>query len=532
MTKNTLFQITPLGGLGKVGGNSIIIGDNSTGFLIDAGIEFPYESAYGIDYLVPSFDQYLIPETLVITHGHEDHIGAIPYLLSIKPDIKIYAPPFAASLIRHKLNYLKLSCQVKTYNAFEAIEINSYKVIPIPLPHSIPDNFGLLIKAPDVCCFYASDFKLNNNSSTKNSLEQLANLSRGYKQKILMADSTNILEQTAIDDSVIKNNISNTIEDATGRVLVTCFSSNIGRIESLVEVAKKTKRKIIPYGKSMKSYIDCACDHKYLDEKCFTSAESTDLDAPNSIILISGCQGDFTSTLKRIASGDDPSIQPTNSDTFIYSAKAIPGNESQINHIFDLLSTKGVKIISSNSIAVHTSGHPARDQLLQLYKSFTPNIIIPVHGSHYHLKTHASHCEQVYPSAKSYILKNGDSFTLDPKQSVTIGNGFKPYFIQAGQIISPPVIKQRRKMASLGVVILSIRIDTIRSRQLKFDFSLMGLPELSTENSDKFTSVIQGYFRKNKVKDFDSTRSNLTATIRTFFKGFINIKPVIVIHFI
>ncbi len=519
------FIFNPLGGLGQIGSNFMLLEANQTNILIDCGILFPSDDCYGLNYLVPNFKDLSHLDYLVITHGHEDHIGAIQHIIDAFPQVKIYAPPFAIHLIRHKLGR---EVQIEEYRSKTKFLIEDIVFNPVQVNHSIPDTFGLHfhLKDSNHCYFFASDFKIDTQAWTESKfdLEYLNQISTKFTYKYLFADSTNIASQREIGQSEydVYQELDQIIKGHKGRVIVTSFSSNINRIRSLLEIAKKTNKKVVLYGRAVQNYTKIAHQLGFLPE---WEQYARDIEKVNCeeehIYICSGCQGEFRATLNRVANNTDSHLKIKESDLVIFSSKPIPGNEKNIALMVNKLTELGATIITANDRLVHVSGHAYKNELLALYQAYRPTTIVPIHGESYFLKKHCRYIKESYPQAESIFLLNNQSLIINSDGGHSISEKENPgllYFLSQRVEVPQVSLKERRKLAQQGAIFLSYDI-----AKGSYTFTLMGLPIVDEEKLSQF-------IHQNIIKNNIQCDQEAKVLLRQFFKGFYSVKPECIIH--
>jgi ribonuclease J len=467
---NPKLKITPVGGVGQIGSNMTLIEFNQQRIMIDAGILFPYEDFFDINYLIPNLSKIPPPEVLVITHGHEDHIGAIYNVITAFPEIKVYAPSFAALLIRRKLEYNKISHSINVYKENDNIQFNELEIHPIHVNHSIPQTFGLFFKFVnfDLGFLFVSDFKIDFKTKYEKPFDfyKLNKVSAGLSKKILFADSTNILSsqsETPSEWDVIPS-LEKIISESQSRIFITLFSSNVHRIRSILDLAEKYQFKVVPHGRSMISYIKSAQEDGILEnyDRILKSHDQVKNKEENIIALLSGCQGDFLGTFRRVAMGEDSTFKLRSTDTVVLSSKPIPGNEKKISMMTNKLSEVGCKVITPADMLIHVSGHPGKKDLEKLYHEFAPTDIVPIHGETLFIREHIEHIKAVYPQANAHFILNFDEIHIDDKHIIKITQGEKldPIIYHGKNIqIEKDKISERRKLACNGAVFLSLKIE-------------------------------------------------------------------------
>lgn len=335
--KQPRIKIKPVGGVGQIGSNMTLIQGKTDTIIIDAGILFPYEDFFDIDYLIPNLETMPEPSHLIITHGHEDHIGAVIHVVKKFPKIKVLASPFTAGLIRKKLEFNHHPYPVTEYRHFDQLGFNDFTIDPIHVNHSIPETVGLLIKdiKEEIGFFFISDFKIDFKTIYERpfDFEKLIKQSKDLKKRVLLCDSTNITSSTkeTPSEADLIPILDQIYSEAESRIFITCFSSNIHRLMTFISLCKKHNKKLIPHGRSMISYLNTANELGMIPDfqSVVKMAESFTGSDENVVVLLSGCQGDFRGTFRRFCVGEDSQFKPRPTDTVILSSKAIPGNEKK-----------------------------------------------------------------------------------------------------------------------------------------------------------------------------------------------------------
>ncbi|NOT79427.1 MAG: ribonuclease J [Bacteriovoracaceae bacterium] len=536
-----LLKIKPVGGVGQIGSNMTLIQGANDTILIDAGILFPYEDFFDINYLIPNLEDIPTPSHLVITHGHEDHIGAIAHVVKKFPNIKVLASPFTAGLIRKKLEFNHTPYPITEYKHFEQLGFKDFTIDPIHVNHSIPETVGLLIKdvSEQLGFFFISDFKIDEKTIYERpfDFEKLIKLSKNLKKRILLCDSTNITSkttQTPSEQDLIPI-FDNLFKEAQNRIFITCFSSNIHRLMTFIALCKKHNKKLIPHGRSMISYLNTANELGMIPDyaSVVKMAESVTGSSENHVILLSGCQGDFRGTFRRFCIGEDSQFKPQSTDTVLMSSKAIPGNEKKISMLINKLSEAGCKVVTGSDQLIHVSGHPGRDDLKRLYDNFKPTDIIPIHGESYFIREHIEFIKSTYPLATPHYILNNDEIVItnDLKLNILDGETIDPIIIHGrGIVLEKEKISERRKLACNGSVFLSLKLTSTRMKVEKFNFSLMGLPTIVTLNEERFKKFLDNYFIQINFKDIEKTNEELRVAIRKYFDQILGYKPITTIH--
>ena len=473
---NSPVQIYALGGLGEVGKNTYCIEDDKNLIIIDAGVMFPAEGILGISYVIPDYshlkdNRYKI-KALFITHGHEDHIGGIPFLLQNVHIPVIYAPKLAASLIKNKLEENNIREKVTIIEIDESSEIDIagvFKVGFFHMTHSIPDAYGIVVDTPHGRIVTTGDFKVDLTPVGPDiSLSKIARIG-DEGVDLLLSDSTNVEKEgfTPSESSVV-DSINEVFSKATGRLIISTFSSNISRIQQIVEAAVSHKRKIIIIGRSMDSVITMARKFGYIhipDSALVTAENVKTLRSSEICILCTGSQGESMAALSRIANNEHPSVKIIPGDTIVFSSSPIPGNGASINHVVNLLTRQGANVLTNSVLRnLHASGHPSKQELRLMFKLFKPHYFMPVHGEYRMLRIHAELASEMgIPKENTFVLANGDTLVLH-NHKITAGRRVQTddIYIDGKDItgLSTAVIKDRQLLSENGMVSVLVSIDS------------------------------------------------------------------------
>ena len=467
--RNNELLFCALGGSGEIGMNVTLYGHAGKWLMVDCGVTFADGAYPGIDVILP--DLRFIEERIddlvgvVITHGHEDHIGALPYLIE-DLGVPLYATPFTAGLIRGKLEEERIEDRVKLklVKAGRPFEVGPFKLELVPLAHSIPEANGLVIETPAARVFHTGDWKLDKDPviGTPASPEELTAIGdRGID--VLVCDSTNVFNAEASgSEASVYDGLLSTVNKAKGRVLVTTFASNAGRLATLGRVAKETGRAICVTGRSLDRILRVARATGYLKD----FPETVDMDAamrmPRGKVLIvaTGGQGEPRAALARIADGSHP-IKLAEGDTVVFSSKQIPGNEVAIGRIQNQLAAAGVEMVTEKQAHVHVSGHPGRPELLKMYGWMRPQALLPVHGEMRHLKEHARF-GLANGIPRALVQTDGHIVRIAPDGPQKIGDAPIGRLVLDGDVILPAdggTINERRRIAVNGQISVGIGVD-------------------------------------------------------------------------
>ena len=469
MTPGKELLFCALGGSGEIGMNVNLYGTEGKWLMCDLGLTFADPDYPGIDLILPDLE-FIEQQSknlvgIVLTHGHEDHIGAIPYLAA---DLKVplYATPFTAGLIAGKLEEEGLTGQVKLHiiERGGSFDLAPFKIRYVPLAHSIPEGNGLLIDTPYGKIFHTGDWKIDETPvlglpSTPETLKTIGD--EGILA--LVCDSTNVFQNTASgSEGSVHAGLLDAVAAARGRVLVTTFASNAARLQTIGRVAIETGRQVCVAGRSLDRILKVARATGYLKDfpEPIRFDEAMRLPKSDVLIVATGGQGEARAALGRIAFGNHE-IKLAPGDTVIFSSKQIPGNEVAIGRILNALSDLGLLIITERQAKVHVSGHPGRPELAEMFRWIRPQILVPVHGEARHLAEHARFgLSEGIPQA--VVQKNGDMIRLAPGDPQKISEVRVGRLVLDGDVILPAdgtTLNERRKLSVNGLIAVALPLD-------------------------------------------------------------------------
>ncbi len=472
-------KIFALGGLGEVGKNMYCVMHENEIVITDVGITFPEGELMGVDYVIPDFTFLKKNESkikaLFITHGHEDHIGGIPFLLQTVNIPVIYAPNQAIGLIRKKLEDRNITYKnLIVYDEKTKVKFKNITVEFFRTTHSIPDSHGICITTPNGVVVTTGDFKFDLTPiGPMANLHKMAEIGkRGVT--LLMSDSTNALnEGMSASESKVDNALSEIFKREKGRIIIATFASNIYRLKHIVDTCKRNGRKITTFGRSMENNIEISIEGGYIKNKeIFISADEANHLPPDKVCLLcTGSQGEPLAALSRIADGSHKQIKLQPDDVVIFSSSAIPGNALSISRTINKLYLKGVRVFTNTSLSdIHTSGHGSEEELKLMLRLMRPKYFMPFHGEYRMLKRHADIGVMCgIPKENTFVLGNGDVLSMYKGKIKRAG------VIQAGDVyvdgnrigdVGAAVIKDRKIMANDGIVVVIANIDVMHAKLL------------------------------------------------------------------
>ena len=476
---NNPISIYALGGLGEVGKNTYCIESDHNLIIIDAGVKFPEDDLVGVDYVIPNYTHLKNNQgkirALFITHGHEDHIGAIPFLVKAIKIPVIYAPKLACALIRQKLEEKKVKENVKLveYDENSRITAGEFEVTFFRVTHSIPDSFGICVDTSEGRIVTTGDFKIDLTPIGPDI--ELAKIARIGTEGVdlLLADSTNAEKPgwTPSEKNVI-DSINEIFDKAQGRLIISTFSSNISRIQQIVEATVAHHRKLIVVGRSMVNTIEYARKFGYIkipSEILKTVDNISSCRDNEMVILCTGSQGEPMAALSRIVNGSFKNIRIVPGDTVVFSSSPIPGNGASISRVVNLLTRYGANVITNSIFSeIHSSGHPSRKELALNIKLFNPKYFMPAHGEYHMLKLHAEVAKQIgIPSENIFVLANGDTIILE-NHKIRDGERIpaEDVYIDGNDIngVSTAVIRDRKILQDDGMVGVLICLNSKTNR--------------------------------------------------------------------
>ena len=548
MESKKKIKVIPLGGLGEIGKNITVIEYGDEIVVVDCGMTFPDSEMYGIDVVIPDVT-YLVNNIekvkgFFITHGHEDHIGAIPYILK-QVNVPIFATNLTVGLIESKLEEHKMLdiVNLNVVKPGDIIKLDKLKVEFIRTNHSIADSCSLAIHTPLGIIVHTGDFKVDFTPVDGNVID-LQRFAKLGKQGVLllMADSTNACHPGyTMSEKTVGEKLDNLFSKGKGRIIVATFASNIHRLQQIINSSIKYGRKVAFSGRSMEKISDVAVKLGYLDMPEGLLVDLKDLRLYNNdqiTIVTTGSQGEPMSALTRIASSTHKNIQIEKDDMIIISASPIPGNEKAVSRVINELTHKGAEVIYKSIEEIHVSGHACEQELKLIHSILKPKYFVPVHGEYKHLRKHILIAEEVgLEKEKSFILENGDVLSLSRKSACIAKK------VQAGNIlvdgsgigdVGNIVLRDRKNLSRDGIINVIVAIE-------KESRAIVGGPDIITRGfvyvreSEELVNEIKEISYESIQKSIDNNvfkwseiKNNIRSDIGSFIYSKTKRKPIIV----
>ena len=543
---SNITSIFALGGLGEVGKNMYVVTHNEEIIIIDAGVMFPEDDLLGIDYVIQDVSYLKQNEDkikgLFITHGHEDHIGGISFLLNSVNIPKIYASKISTDLINKKLIDRNIKYEnIEIVNEETIIKTKYFTIEFVGTTHSIPESFALAIHTPNGLIFETGDFKFDLTPiGPMANIHKMAELGK-KGVTLLLSDSTNALsEGFSKSESSVDEALNDIVSKHYGRVIIATFASNIYRIKHIVETCRKNNRKIIVFGRSMETSIELAMNNGLIEDKTIfiDNNEAKNLKKNEICILCTGTQGEPLAALSRIANGVHKQITLMPDDLVVFSSSPIPGNAASINKVINKLYLKGVKVYTNKTFNdVHTSGHAKEEELKWMLRIIKPKYFMPMHGEYRMLKRHTEIAEACgVPKENTFICKNGDGINIKDG-IVTRGETIKSgdVYVDGSRIgdVGSKIIKDRKLMSNDGILVTILNINTLtRKLLIKPNVTTRGFimvnenPELINKIEKKITEIVNN-FLSNSTYNYTDLKNQIILELYPFINDLTGRRPII-----
>ncbi len=540
-------KIIPLGGAGEIGKNMTLYEYGKNILIVDVGVMFPTETMLGVDLVLPDW-QYLqdkrdLVRGIALTHGHEDHIGALPFLMKEGfADVPIYASRLTRGLIERKLDEhgLLRGAQINTYQAGDRVRIGPFEVEPIRVSHSIPDAVALAIRTPVGMVVQTGDFRFDHTPVDGRTTD-MGHLARLGSEGVmaLLGDSTGVERRGPTQsEAVVADALERVFNEAEGRIIVASFASQLQRVQQVLRIARRHDRVVATTGRSMINNVEVARELGYLEVPpgLIVSIEEA-LQKPHDqvVFLSTGSQGEPRAALARMANGTHRQIAIEPGDTVVVSAGAIPGNEESVSRVIDNLFRLGANVIYSAIEDVHVSGHGGRDDLMLMQRLLDPTYIIPLHGEYRHLVLHARLAARMgIPLSNIFIVENGQTILFDESYAhmgERVPGGW--VFVDGSRVgaIGASVLRDREALSRDGFVGVAVTLDK-ESKQLIGRPQIVSRGFLFERESEALRqqaadSVVQALSRGGEISDSAAAEGKIRNALSRLFYEETRRRPMI-----
>lgn len=534
----------PLGGSNEIGMNLNLYTIDGKWLMVDCGIGFATDYLPGVEIVVPDISFIAAHKEnllgLVITHAHEDHLGAVPYLWR-ELECPIYATPFTAAFLKHKLSEMGpgKKPEITEMEVGSSVTLGPFALDLVELTHSIPEMQAVAITTSRGVVMHTGDWKFDENPLI-GPVSDYGALTKYGDGKVLamVCDSTNVfVEGDSGSEGEVREHLVKLIADCKQRVVVTTFASNLARVATIIKAAHDAGRLVALAGRSLHRVIEAAQESGYLsdDLEFIDEKEIMSIPRQDMVIICTGCQGEPRAALTRIARGDHPNIRLLPGDTVIFSSRKIPGNEMRINWVNNRLIEKRIEVITDKDFFIHVSGHPAREELKRMYAMVRPQIAVPTHGEPRHLHEHAKLARELGVQ-ETVEAHNGAVVWLAKGEASVIGTVPSGYVAIDGLSMIPTdgdIIRTRRKLRDDGAVFVSVAVDRDGALAAPVQFAAPGVldvkedGELIDETIDEITRVVES--ARARTGD-EKIREEVRLCVRRLLKTELDKKPVIEVH--
>lgn len=544
-------QILPIGGVGEFGMNATLYRYNDTALIVDAGVMFPDTDQPGVNLIVP--DYTVLKEigvsgliaAAVITHGHEDHIGGVPFLChDLERDMEIYGTRLTCGFIRKRMEEHRFDHKVNLHEvtAGETLSFGEIKVHLLRVTHSIVDCVSLVIESPAGTAFHTGDFKVDQTPIDGKNFDFAGFAAWGRKGvNVLLSDSTNIArEGYTLSERTVGESLREIIESSRQKVIVACFSSHIHRIQQIVNIAKELNRRVVLLGRSLENSMAVARQLGYLKMPAGVMAnkeEIRDIPEHRLIIITTGSQGEPMSALSRIVRGETKQVEIYPGDTIIISAKTIPGNEKSVMRIINSLYRMEAEVHYEEISEVHVSGHASREELKLVFSLLMPHNFVPIHGDRMQLVHHAGLAKEMgLERRRILVVDSGDILELaDDKVRKIDSIEINRRFIEGDRFeeLEDIALRDRRQLSEDGLIVVTLMVDE-KSAELVGDVEVItrGFLLLSDDEAEmvQIRDRVRRRFsemKRNERLNWEAVRPKIRSTLRSYFRKRMNSFPVI-----
>lgn len=533
-------RIIPLGGLSEIGMNLMIVEYGDSAIVIDCGMMFPDPATLGVDVIVPDmtylFDNAARIKAIFLTHAHEDHIGAVPFLVE-RIHVPVYGMPLTLGFLSDKLEEFAIdNIELRAIMPREVVQSGPFGVEAVRVTHSIVDALAFAIRTPAGTIIHTGDFKLDHTPIDGRPTD-LATLGRYGEEGVLLllSDSTNALIEGHCPSEVsIAGALHSAFANATGRIIITTFASHIHRIQQVIDGARKYGRRVFMVGRSLVDNVETAERLGYLRFPRDVRVDGVDVDPRRLVILTTGTQGEASSALSRMAVGEHKHVEIMRGDTVIISARTIPGNERAVAHMIDNLYRLGADVLTWDTTDIHVSGHACQEELKLMLNLTRPKFFIPIHGTLRHLIHHARLAERV-GIAHGVVITNGQVAEIEGDEirvlEERVPNG-KVFIDAEAEEVPEIVVRDRQHLAEDGFVIVVAAVDSDGKLVRDPEIITRGLVHVDSnqEMLDELRRMLVGMFTEmpaEELRDSELLQEAMRAMLKRYFRKSMGRRPMI-----
>jgi ribonuclease J len=542
--QGAVLRIIPLGGLGEIGMNLMVYEYGDDAIIVDCGMMFPDSTTLGVDVIIPDmtylFDRPERVKAVFLTHGHEDHIGAVPFLVETVK-VPVYGMPLTLGFVRDKLEEFGIDdVDLRPMMPRDVIDAGPFRVEAIQVTHSIVDALGLAIRTPVGTLIHTGDFKIDH-TPVDGKRTDLARFAAYGEEGVLalMSDSTNALVPGhGKSEKTVGSALGNIFANATGRIIVTTFASHIHRVQQIVDQARKHKRKVFLIGRSLVDNAETAERLGYLriarEQRPGANAKAGDYPDNEVVILTTGTQGEPSSALSRMAIGEHKQVEVKRGDVVILSARTIPGNERAVSHVIDNLYRRGAEVLNWENSDVHVSGHACEEELKLMLNVTRPKFFIPIHGTLRHLIHHARLAKSV-GVPHGVVITNGQVASVENNEIQVLEERVphgKVFIDNEAEEVPEIVVRDRKHLAEDGFVIVVVAIDSNGHVGREPEIITRGL--LHVDESQDILAEVRAQLvqmlhdsRPDELLNHDLAQEKMRALLKRYFRKEMGRRPMI-----
>ncbi len=529
----------PLGGLGEIGMNLMIYETADAAIVVDCGMMFPDAATLGVDVIVPDmsyiFERASRFKAVLLTHGHEDHIGAVPFLLERVP-LPVYGMPLTLGFLSDKLQEFGVEAELHRIQPRDVFQVGPFRIEALRVTHSIIDALGFAIETPVGTVIHTGDFKIDHTPIDARPTDLARFAEYGERGVLLLtSDSTNALVPGHCpSERTVGGAFDRVFSAARGRIIVTTFASHIHRVQQVIDAARKFRRKVLMVGRSLVDNVETAERLGYLRFPREARASSGDLDPSELVIMTTGTQGEPSSALARMSVGEHRQISIEEGDVVVISARAIPGNERAIAHMIDNLYRRGADVVSHEQPDIHVSGHACQEELRLMLSVTRPKFFIPIHGTLRHLIHHGRIAQDV-GVPHGVVITNGQVAEIDRDglraEAERVAHG-KVFIDAEAEEVPEVVVRDRQHLAEDGFVIVVLAVDSDGHLIRDPEIITRGLVHVdaSQEMLEELRRQILGIFSETpmeELRDSDLLQEKTRALIKRYFRKTMGRRPLI-----